>query len=270
MTEREQEQEFNDQELENLKRQYQSMKFLSKVCRTHCDNYVNSTLTNHVVRLNIEQKDVDTNLKLAQSSAVTKRDSDNYNEISKLRKSQLSYVKNVAEETESCEAMDRKIQKLEKEIELQQKKNGGAIRSHASHVGRIKRIRVYENRLNTATVQFNNLLTENTDLREKIDHFRKQRNVFNTLYKRLASKSANLKYQIDEVIASATAAYNARDESHSKMMNLNERNNNDYKHFVEEEKEMTRIIAQESGLQAFMNTKNSEKSELAYQEALIR
>jgi len=260
----------NEQELENLQRQYLSMKNDAKLCKTHCDNFMGIQVRDFLNGLTKEQVDVDTNLKLAQSSAVKKKDIANLNDIANLRKAQLTFAEVVANESIQCDAMDITIQNLENEIEQRQKQVGGAILSHASHVGRLKKIRVYENRLNTATVQFNNLLTENTDLREKIEHFRKQRKVFNTLYKRLASKSSNLKYQIDDVIASATAAYNARDESHSKMMNLSERNSNDYKHFIEEEKEMTRIIAQESNLQEFMNTKNSEKSELAYQEALLR
>merc|ERR1711990_877318 len=133
-----------------------------------------------------------------------------------------------------------------------------------------KRVRVYENRLDTATVAFNKLLAENNDLRIKIEHFRKQRGVFNTLSKRLKSRSISLKKQINDVVHMATSVYNARDESHSKMVNLIHRNDSDYKAFIGEEKEMNRIIAQETKLQEFMRTKNNEKSELAYKEAMMR
>lgn len=197
-------------------------------------------------------------------------DAKNQMEILNLRQAQVTFSEVVSDEQEKCKTLDKNIAELEEMIVNQRKKNGGATLVHNSHVKRLKKIRVYENRLNTATVQLNKLLTENSDLREKIEHYRKQRNVFNTLYKRLQSKSNDLKFQIGEVVNEATFAYNIRDENHSKMVSLNDRNNTDFKLYVAEEKEMTRIIAQESKLQSFMDTKNSEKSELAYQEALAR
>lgn len=183
----------------------------------------------------------------------------NHGQITKLLETQRHYQKVNITEKAACLALNDVIQDYEKQIENHQKRTGGAITCHSKHVSRIKKIRVLENRLNTATVQFNKLLTDNSLLREKIEHYRKQRNVFNTLYKRSKIKLNKLKSQINTVVDSATQNYNARDDSRTKMTNLQERNDNDLNHFISEYKEMNRIIAQESKLQSFMNTKKFRK-----------
>merc|ERR1711881_227807 len=104
-------------------------------------------------------------------------------------------------------------------------------------------------------------------LRDSIEHFRNQRKVFNTLYKRLTTKLQQQKAQIAGVIDHATSAYDQRDESLQKMLSLAERNDQDLNHFISEYKEMNRMIDHESKLQEFMNIKNNELSELAMQEA---
>merc|ERR1711990_259782 len=211
---------------------------------------------------------IEDDLAPASSSANKKKDATNHIEIENLRRAQLTFSEVNQNERNKLSDLDTEILELEDAIDEQRKKNGSA--SIASHANKIKRVRVYENRLDTATVAFNKLLAENNDLRIKIEHFRKQRGVFNTLSKRLKSRSISLKKQINDVVHMATSVYNARDESHSKMVNLIHRNDSDYKAFIGEEKEMNRIIAQETKLQEFMRTKNNEKSELAYKEAMMR
>ena len=171
----------------------------------------------------------------------------------------------VSNEKQTIKSLKSKIEHLEAEIYKATQQNGSAISQHENHVGRLKKVRVLENRHNTATVQYNKLLTENQKLRESIEHFRNQRTVFNTLYKRLTHKLNQQKAQIGSVIDSATCYHDQRDEALSKMMSLRERNDQDLNHFISEYKEMNRIIAHEGNLQAFMNTKNNELSALALQ-----
>ena len=57
--------------------------------------------------------------------------------------------------------------------------------SQHQHVRVQKQVRVIENRLDKAYVRFNSILTENTKLRDLIDHLRRERSVFEGLSKRL-------------------------------------------------------------------------------------
>ena len=57
--------------------------------------------------------------------------------------------------------------------------------SQQQHVRVQKQVRVIENRLDKSYVRFNSILTENTKLRDLIDHLRRERSVFEGLSKRL-------------------------------------------------------------------------------------
>ena len=62
---------------------------------------------------------------------------------------------------------------------------GGVHASHQRHVTTQHTIRVFENRLNKTTREFNDCLAQNAKLREEIQHLRSQRAVFDGIHKRL-------------------------------------------------------------------------------------
>ena len=57
---------------------------------------------------------------------------------------------------------------------------------------------------------FNKLLSQNKDLREDIDHLRREKNIFDDLYKQLSKKLESLKRETQDVIEQATLAYEQR------------------------------------------------------------
>lgn len=258
------------QELESLNRQYKVMQNETKSAKNFVTAYVKKQQDCFLNNLHAELNDVDTNLKLSTCHAVKKKDIKNSLEIKNLKKAQLTFCEVVENEKKLNLELDDKIAELERQIEEQNKKTISGPRQINNVAVRLKRIQVYENRLNTGTVQFNKLLTDNNLLREKIEHYRKERTVFNNLYKKLQTRSTSLKFQIDEVIKQATNFYNIRDDHHSKMQTLSERMTADYKMYSRDVKEMSKTIEQTRELNNFMKIKNSEKLEAAAQEALIR
>lgn len=258
-----------EEEYANYKRQYRIMEGDRSAYQQGVQNRIRRQLK-LVTRLQKEDEELITNLRLAQSSAVRKKDSENLSEINDLFQAQTCYIDIVGNEKNSIQNVRDRIRQVEAEIERHQQQNGGAISSHERNVDVIKRTRVLENRLNSGTVQFNKLLTENNELRENIEHYRSQRKVFNNLYRRLTAKLNQQKGQIATVIDAATAAYDQRDDCRVKMISLRDRNEKEFSHFVSEYKEMNRVIAHESTLQSFMNTKNCELSQLALEEVKKR
>jgi len=254
--------DFVEQEYHSLRRQYRIMEGDRNTYQQKARHHINRQ-QRLIDRLRKEEEDLTTDLKLAQSNRVRKNDQNNLTEIRHLSSAQQVYMETVILERQKLDGLKKKVEHLQNEILTQNKIHGSSIGQHKQHVDRLKNIRVLENRHNTATVQFNKLLTDNMKLRESIEHYRNQRKVFNTLYKRLTSKLQAQKAQIATVIDTATAHYDQRDEALTKMISLHERNDQDLNHFISEYKEMNRVIANESKLQSFMNTKNSELSELA-------
>ncbi len=63
---------------------------------------------------------------------------------------------------------------------------------------------------NQTIVGFNSALTDNSELRERIDHLRRERAIYDKLYKKLSKEQEDLKQQISMVIEESTAAYDTR------------------------------------------------------------
>ena len=59
-------------------------------------------------------------------------------------------------------------------------------------------------------MHFNKQLANNRDLRDDIDHMRRERAVFENLYKKLAKELENSKKEMSEVIESSTQAFEQR------------------------------------------------------------
>ena len=61
-----------------------------------------------------------------------------------------------------------------------------------------------------AMVHFNKQLAINRDLREDIDHLRRERAVFENLYKKLAKELETCKKEMTDVIEASTQAFEQR------------------------------------------------------------
>lgn len=81
--------------------------------------------------------------------------------------------------------LEDQIRKAQIRVLEQKKKMGGVNASKENDAMIGKQIRTLESRLDKALVRFNEALAENKTMREKIDHLRVDRVVFDNVYKRL-------------------------------------------------------------------------------------
>jgi len=258
-----------ESELAKLKRQYRIMEGDRKAYCEESQNIMRRQKA-QIIALGDEREDIQTNLMLAQSAQNTKKDSANQDELSNLLQWQDNYENMIKVETDTVAKLDAEIKDLEKQISQQHRSMGGVHASHLRHVATQKQIRVLENRLDKATVEFNKMLTSNSKLREEIDHLRSQRAVFDGLHKKLSKELNEQKRLMSEIIEQSTQAYDQRDDAQAKMMALKERNEKDLAQYSMEYKELMRIIDHDAKLKAFMNMKSQERSELEEEEAAKR
>ena len=141
---------------------------------------------------------------MAESKQNVKQDENNIKELVNLLGEQDMFEQMIKSENEAIRALEDEIKKMEQQISQQHKNMGGAQASHARHVGIQKQIRVLENRLDKATVEFNKTLTCNSKLREEIDHLRSQRAVFDGLHKKLTKELNEQKRLMGEIIEHST------------------------------------------------------------------
>jgi hypothetical protein len=76
-----------------------------------------------------------------------------------------------------------------------------------------KQIRILENRLDKALVKFNEALANNKTLRETIDNLRRERVVFDNIYRKLEKELHDKKKQMAAIIELSNQAYEARDQA---------------------------------------------------------
>lgn len=73
-----------------------------------------------------------------------------------------------------------------------------------------KQIRVLENRLDKSLVKFNKALSVNRELRGNIDGLRRERLVFDGIYRKFERELQDQKKQMAEIIEISNSAYEAR------------------------------------------------------------
>merc|ERR1712166_1465733 len=83
-----------------------------------------------------------------------------------------------------------------------------------------KQIRQLENRLEKALIKFNEAIAHNKSLREEIDGLRRERVVFDSIYKKLEKELDQKKKEMANIIEISNSAYESRDQAQQEMQAL--------------------------------------------------
>jgi len=134
-------------------------------------------------------------------------------------------------------------------------KHGGVNASLDNTKAVQKQIRILENRLDHAVQKFNEAITANRGLREQIDTLRRERVVFDDIYKRLENELTQKKKEMANIIEQANAAYEARDSAQAQMASLKQQADKEHAEFEKEWKELGKLIENDKRLKEFMRTK---------------
>merc|ERR1712093_900603 len=105
-----------------------------------------------------------------------------------------------------------------------------------------KQIRQLENRLEKALIKFNEALAHNKELREEIDGLRRERVVFDSIYKKLEKELDHKKREMANIIEISNSAYESRDQAQQEMQALKKQLEEEQAAFEEEWKDLGRII----------------------------
>jgi len=126
-----------------------------------------------------------------------------------------------------------------------------------------KQIRVLENRLDKALQKFNDAIEANRALREQIDTLRRERVVFDDIYKKLENELHTKKKEMANIIEQANAAYEARDSAQAQMAALKQQADKEHAEFEKEWRELGKLIENDKKMKEFMREKvrNREKDD---------
>jgi len=168
------------------------------------------------------------------------------------------YLRKIEVEKKRIAELDLQIKKMEESI-LQQRSDMGGINANRETSKTIqKNIRMLENRLDKALVKYNEALGHNKKLRETIDNLRRERIVFDGIYKKLEGDLIAIKNEMGAIIHEANAAYVARDYAQSEMLRLKAEADGEQKQFEKEWKELTKLIDEDQKMKDLLIHKDRE------------
>jgi len=183
-------------------------------------------------------------------------------QIAKLQDTGDMYTRKIELEKRRIEELDRQMEIMHKKIWEQRQKMGGINASRENNQAIAKQIQILENRLDKALKKYNEALANNKRLRENIDNLRRERLVFDQIYKKLEKELAEKKKEMARIIEISNKAYEARDAAQAEMAALKQQADKEQQEFEQEWKELGKMIEQDRKMKDFMK-KEREKLSMA-------
>ena len=155
------------------------------------------------------------------------------------------YTQKLASEAHNLEELDRAIELIKKKIMDQKRRMGGVNAAKENTMMIAKQVRILENRLDKALVKFNEALAHNKHLRETIDNLRRERVVFDNIYRKLEKELHEKKKHMANIIELSNQAYEARDQAQMEIAAMEQQDEKENADFDEQVAECNRLIDQE-------------------------
>jgi hypothetical protein len=97
-----------------------------------------------------------------------------------------------------------------------------------------KQIRILENRLDKALIKFNEAISHNKTLRESIDDLRRERVVFENIYRKMERELQDRKQKMAEIIELSNQSYEQRDNYQMEVAAIEQANRKEQDEFEEQ------------------------------------
>jgi chromosome segregation ATPase len=207
--------------------------------------------SNEVLRLDLTRESRDAKRSTSSSGAA---------DIQRMQDEASRYLKKIEKERANIEELDRSIAKYQERILDQKSRLGGVNAAQENNKLVQMQIRVLENRLDKNLMKFNETLGQNKALRQKIDEYRRERVVFDGIYKKLERELHEKKKEMAAIIEDSKNAYQARDKSQSELVELQQNADKERLAFESEFREMGEMIKNQ---QAEVEKKRLEQFDFA-------
>lgn len=129
-------------------------------------------------------------------------------------------MKKIEVERAKIAELDTQIIKYQERILEQKSRLGGVNAAQVNNQLIQKQIKVLDNKLDKSLTKFNETVAHNKILRAKIDEYRRERIVFDVIYKKLERDLHEKKKEMTAIINDSKNAYQTRDKSQSEMSAL--------------------------------------------------
>ncbi|EDO40685.1 predicted protein, partial [Nematostella vectensis] len=260
------------QELRSLQRQYRTIVNNRQVL--FYEEETKNTIRKQVAAietLEAERVELEDLMRVAGRMRNQCIDQANLDEIKQLLDREQKLQAEMQEERERKARVDEQVQNMQEQIANHRNKMKGSTGiSQETTIRTQNKIRLLTNRMDIFRKKFNDAMTYNRNLREKMSQIQNQKQRFEDLSKRLDNTLKAMKDEIDMLSESATGHYHARDEAQHRMASIRERKERELAMYNLEIKDMIRVIEHDSKLREFMATKSVDRVYALEQEQMSR
>jgi len=179
---------------------------------------------------------------LISSSVSSKNVNRTTEHIEKLQDQADRYTRKIELQRRHVSDLDKQIADMNEKIAEQRKKAGGYNGTRDNHAQIQKQVKTLENRLDKAMQKYNAAVSLNKDLRNKINDLRRERLVFDGIFKKLERELAEKKREMAQIIEVSNKAYEARDAAVSEMARLKIQADKEQTAFAAEWRDLSRNI----------------------------
>lgn len=179
-------------------------------------------------------------------------------EIQKLQDQADSFTRKIEIEKRRCAELTRQIQTMREQIADQRRKMGGLDAATEGNQKVQRQIKILENRLDKALAKYNEALAHNKQLRLTIDDLRKERLVFDDIYKKLQVELEEKKREMGDIIEVSNKAFEARDRAVNEMARLKTQANKEQAAFEAEFSELGKQIEHDRRMKEFMKNRRDD------------
>ncbi|KAG5174926.1 outer dynein arm docking complex protein like [Tribonema minus] len=152
------------------------------------------------------------------------------------------YTSHIEAERTSLIEMGERIRGARDALLRQRRAMGGVNAAKENEQMIQKQVRILENRLDKALTKFNEALGQNKALRREIDDLRREREVFDAIYRRLERDLAERKRAMAAIIEQSNAAYEQRDNNQLEIAAIEQANRQEQSDFAAKMMELGRVI----------------------------
>ena len=148
---------------------------------------------------------------------------------------------------------------MNQRIMEQRRQMGGVNAARENNQQTQRQIKILENRLEKALVKYNEALGKNKKLKEQIDSLRRERLVFDQIYKKLEKELEEKKREMANIIEVSNSAYEARDAALQELTILQNQADKEQAAFESEWRELGKMIDEDKKMKDIMKVKDSKR-----------
>lgn len=199
-----------EKELKILQSEYHNMDITRRTYEDHSHSVLRDQQST-IDRLRKENDSLKSDIAVIMRGSSRPISLDQHEQMQHLSDQGDKYLQAIEIERKNNEILTEQIHIMRNKV-FQQRKNMGGVNAPRENFLMIqKQIRILENRLDKSLIKFNEAIAHNKNLREKIDDLRRERVVFENIYRKIERDLQEKKRGMAEIIEVSNQAYENRD-----------------------------------------------------------